>query len=69
MTKHFRRMSGRVFLKAANDSLPKLELGEDPELTIWEALSYVIHRALQANPSLPLLGARTAQEIPFDSFR
>ncbi len=43
--KRFRRMNGRVFLEAANDSFPKLELGEDQELTIWGAVTYVIHRA------------------------
>ena len=42
--KRFRRMNGRVFLEAANDSFPKLELGEDQELTIWGAVTYVIHR-------------------------
>jgi len=68
LTKHFHR-SGRFFLEVANYSFPKLELGEGPERRIWKAWTYIILRAQKANPSLPLLGDRIAQETPFGSFR
>lgn len=43
--KRFRKMNGRVFLEAANDSFAPIEVGENQELTIWGAVTYIIHQA------------------------
>jgi DNA polymerase V len=43
--KRFRKMDGRIFLEAANSSFAPIEVGEDQELTIWGAVTFVIHLA------------------------
>ena len=43
--KRFRKVNGKVFLEAANDSFDPIEVGEDQELTIWGAVTYIIHQA------------------------
>ena len=43
--KRFRKVNGRVFLEAANDSFSPIEVGENQELTIWGAVTYIIHQA------------------------
>jgi DNA polymerase V len=43
--KRFRKVDGRVFLEAANSSFASIEVGEDQELTIWGAVTFVIHQA------------------------
>ena len=43
--KRFRKLNGRIFLEAANDSFPPIEVGENQELTIWGAVTYIIHQA------------------------
>jgi DNA polymerase V len=43
--KRFRKVNGRIFLEAANDSFAPIEVGEDQELTILGAVTYIIHQA------------------------
>ena len=43
--KRFRKLNSRIFLEAANDSFSPIEVGEDQELTIWGAVTYIIHQA------------------------
>jgi DNA polymerase V len=43
--KRFRKLNGRIFLEAANDSFAPIEVGENQELTIWGAVTYIIHLA------------------------
>ena len=43
--KRFRKVNGRVYLEAANDSFSPIEVGENQELTIWGAVTYIIHQA------------------------
>lgn len=43
--KRFRKVNGRVFLEAANDSFSPIEVGENQELTIWGSVTYIIHQA------------------------
>lgn len=43
--KRFRKVNGRVFLEAANDTFAPIEVSEDQELTIWGAVTYIIHQA------------------------
>jgi len=43
--KRFRKLNGRIFLEAANDSFAPIEVGENQELTIWGAVTYIIHQA------------------------
>lgn len=43
--KRFRKVNGRIFLEAANDSFAPIEVGENQELTIWGAVTYIIHEA------------------------
>jgi DNA polymerase V len=43
--KRFRKANGRIFLEAANDSFSPIEVGENQELTIWGAVTYIIHQA------------------------
>ena len=43
--KRFRKVNGRVFLEAANDSFAPIEVSENQELTIWGAVTYIIHQA------------------------
>ena len=43
--KRFRKVNGRVFLEAANDTFAPIEVGENQELTIWGSVTYIIHQA------------------------
>jgi len=43
--KRFRKVNGKFFLEAANSSFAPIEVGEDQELTIWGAVTYIIHQA------------------------
>jgi DNA polymerase V len=43
--KRFRKVNGKIFLEAANDSFSPIEVGENQELTIWGAVTYIIHQA------------------------
>jgi DNA polymerase V len=43
--KRFRKANGRILLEAANSSFEPIEVGEDQELTIWGAVTYIIHQA------------------------
>jgi len=43
--KRFRKLNGRIFLEAANDSFAPIEVGENQELTIWGSVTYIIHQA------------------------
>ena len=43
--KRFRSLEGNVFLEAANDKFPRIELSGDQELVIWGVVAFVIHQA------------------------
>lgn len=43
--KRFRKHAGKIFLEAANASFSSIQIGEDQELTIWGAVTYIIHQA------------------------
>jgi DNA polymerase V len=43
--KRFRKVNGRVFLEAENPTFQPIEVGEDQELAIWGAVTYIIHQA------------------------
>jgi DNA polymerase V len=43
--KRFRKMNERIYLEAENAEFASIEVGEDQELTIWGAVTYIIHRA------------------------
>jgi len=43
--KRFRNLEGNVFLEAANDKFPRIELSGDQELVIWGVVAFVIHQA------------------------
>ena len=43
--KRFRNQEGRIFLEAANDQFPRIEVSEDQELVVWGVVSFVIHPA------------------------
>jgi DNA polymerase V len=43
--KRFRKKNGRITLEAENPSFSPIDVGEDQELTIWGAVTYVIHQA------------------------
>ncbi len=43
--KRFRNLNGKIFLEAANDSFAPIEVDENQELTIWGAVTYIIHQA------------------------
>ena len=43
--KRYRKHAGRVFLEAANENFRSIQIGEDQELTIWGAVTYIIHKA------------------------
>ena len=42
--KRFRKVNGRIFLEAENPAFQPIEVGEDQELTIWGAVTFVIHQ-------------------------
>ena len=43
--KRFRKYAGKVFLEAANADFSSIQIGENQELVIWGAVSYIIHKA------------------------
>jgi DNA polymerase V len=43
--KRLRRRGGGVFLEPENPDYPSIEVGENQELTIWGAVTFVIHQA------------------------
>jgi len=43
--KRFRNQEGRIFLEAANDQFPRIEVSGDQELVVWGVVSFVIHPA------------------------
>ena len=43
--KRFRNQEGRIFLEAANDQFPKIEVSGYQELVVWGVVSFVIHPA------------------------
>jgi len=43
--KRFRNQDGRIFLEAANEQFPKIEVSGDQELVVWGVVSFVIHPA------------------------
>ena len=43
--KRFRSLEGNVFLEAANEKFPRIELSGDQELVIWGVVAFVIHQA------------------------
>lgn len=43
--KRFCKREGRITLEAENPSFRTIEVGEDQELTIWGAVTFVIHQA------------------------
>jgi DNA polymerase V len=42
--KRLRQRKGRVFLEAENNAFPPIEVGENQELVIWGAVTFVIHQ-------------------------
>jgi len=43
--KRFRNQDGRIFLEAANDQFPRIEVSGAQELVVWGVVSFVIHPA------------------------
>jgi DNA polymerase V len=43
--KRFRSMDGNVFLEAANERFPRIEVSGDQELVVWGVVAFVIHQA------------------------
>jgi len=43
--KRFRKRNGKITLEAENPAFQPIEVGEDQELTIWGAVTYIIHQA------------------------
>jgi len=43
--KRLRRMDGRYFLEAANESFIPIQIGEGDEMVIWGTVTYIIHKA------------------------
>lgn len=43
--KRFRKRNGRILLEAENPAYQPIEVGENQELTIWGAVTFVIHQA------------------------
>ena len=43
--KRFRTLEGKVFLEAANEKFPRIELSGDQELVVWGVVAFVIHQA------------------------
>jgi DNA polymerase V len=42
--KRLRKRKGRVFLEAENNAYAPIEVGENQELVIWGAVTFVIHQ-------------------------
>jgi DNA polymerase V len=43
--KRFRKYGEKIFLEAANADFPSIQIGENQELVIWGAVTYIIHQA------------------------
>lgn len=43
--KRLRRSEGRVWLEAANPEFPQFEITDEQELTIWGAVTFIVHQA------------------------
>jgi len=43
--KRFRQAGGKVFLEAANENFPRIELSGNQELVVWGVVAFVIHPA------------------------
>ena len=43
--KRFRKYGDKIFLEAANPDFPSIQIGENQELVIWGAVTYIIHKA------------------------
>ena len=43
--KRFRVLEGKVFLEAANEKFPRIEVSGDQELVVWGVVAFVIHPA------------------------
>ncbi len=43
--KRFRKRNGKITLEAENPAFQSIEVGDDQELTIWGAVTYIIHQA------------------------
>ncbi len=43
--KRFRKRNGKITLEAENPAFQPIEIGENQELTIWGAVTYIIHQA------------------------
>ena len=43
--KRFRKHGGKIILEAENPSFQPIEIGENQEVTIWGAVTYIIHQA------------------------
>jgi DNA polymerase V len=43
--KRFRKRNSKITLEAENPSFQPIEIGENQELTIWGAVTYIIHQA------------------------
>jgi DNA polymerase V len=43
--KRFRATDGKVFLEAANEKFPRIEVSGDQELVVWGVVAFVIHQA------------------------
>ena len=44
--KRFRKFGAQLFLEAANPDFPSIQIGENQELVIWGAVTYIIHKAV-----------------------
>ena len=44
--KRLRQRAGEIFLEPANADFPSIQISEDQELTIWGAVTYIIHKAV-----------------------
>ena len=44
--KRFRKFGAKLLLEAANADFPSIQIGENQELVIWGAVTYIIHKAV-----------------------
>ena len=44
--KRFRKYGDKIFLEAENPDFPSIQIGENQELVIWGAVTYIIHKAV-----------------------
>ena len=43
--KRFRKYGDKLLLGAENANFPSIQIGENQELMIWGAVTYIIHKA------------------------